>query len=127
MLVTDKNVKKWLKAIGSERLYEMVETYPENELDGRSEIQLFADELSYLISCYNEDGNYWRDDLEYCKEVLRITKNGKVIPIDSRTFKPLRGYWPHDIETAKSFVNTYRRMSYRYQKLNEAGIYGKWL
>jgi len=125
MTITNKNVEKWLKMIGSERLYEMVETYPENELDGRSEIQLFADELSYLISCYEEDGNFLRDDLEECKEVLRETKNGKVIPVNARTFKPI--YRPHTIEFAKSIVNRYRRMKYRYQKLNESGVYGKWL
>ena len=125
MIITDKNIKKWLKAIGSEQLYEMVETYPENELDGRSEIQLFADELSYAISCYEEDGHVWRDDLEECKEVLRRTKNGKVIPVNIQTLKPV--YRPSDIEIAKSVVNEYRRMKYRYQKLNEAGICGKWL
>ena len=126
MKITDKNVKKWIKAIGSEQLYEMVEGYPENELDGRSEIQLFTDELSYAISNYEEDGHVWHDDLEDARELLRETKNGKVIPVDPRTFKPRRGYWPSDIESAKNTVNEYRRMKYRYKKLNEAGYFGRW-
>ena len=127
MKITDKNVKKWLKAIDSGELYEMVESYPEDELDGRTEIQLFTDELSYAISMYEEDGCVWKDDLEDARELLRETKNGKVIPLDPRTLKPRRGYWPSDIESAKHTVNEYRRMRYRYQKLNEAGYYGRWL
>lgn len=125
MIITDKNVKKWLKAIRSEPLYKTIESYPENEREGRSDIQFFADELSYAISCYEEDGHVWHDDLEECKEILRRTKNGKVIPVYTRTLKPI--YRPHDIEIAKSVVNEYRRMIYRYKKLNDAGIYGKWL
>ena len=125
MKITNKDVKKWLKAIRSEQLYEMVENYPEDELDGRSEIQLFADELSYAISCYEEDGHVWRDDLEDAREILQVTKYGKSIPINMRTFKPV--YRPSEIQIAKDTVNEYRRMKYRYQKLKESGIYGRWL
>lgn len=123
MKITDKNVKKWLKAIGSEELEEMLETYPEDELDGRTEIQLFTDELSYAISCYEEDGHVWKDDLEESREILRDTKNGKIMPY-TYDFRPI--YRKSDIESAKRTVNEYRRMKYRYQKLNEAGYYGRW-
>ena len=124
MKITDKNVKKWIKAIGSEQLYEMVEGYPENELDGRSEIQLFTDELSYAISNYEEDGHVWHDDLEESREILRATKNGKVIPY-TYDFRPV--YRKSDIENARNTVNEYRRMKYRYQKLKEAGYFGRWV
>lgn len=126
MKITDKNVKKWLKAISCEELEEMLETYPEDEIDGRSEIELFTDELSYAISCYEESGHCWNEDLEQSRELLRETKNGKVIPLDPRTLRPKYGYKPNDIDAAKRTVNEYRRMKYRYKKLREAGYYGQW-
>ena len=126
MKITDQNVKKWLKAIACEELYEMVDNYPDDEREDRSDVQFFADELSYCISNYNEDGHCWHDDLEESRRILRETKNGKVIPLDPRTLKPKRGYWPSDIACCKSTVNEYRRMVYRYDQLRKAGIYGRW-
>jgi hypothetical protein len=46
MKITDTNVKKWLKAIACEELYEMVDNYPDDEREDRSDVQFFADELS---------------------------------------------------------------------------------
>lgn len=126
MKITDKNVKKWLKAIDCEELTEMVESYPEDELDGRSEIQVFTDELSYAISNYNEDGHCWHDDLLQARALLRETENGRRIPVDLETFKPRRGYMPYDIESAKHTVNEYKRMVYRYNQLKKAGYFGRW-
>lgn len=104
----------------------MIESYPEDELDDRSEIQLFTDELSYAISNYNEDGHVWHDDLVESRRLLQETKNGKVIPLDPRTLKPRNGYRPSDIESAKYVVNEYKRMVYRYDRLKKAGYIGYW-
>jgi len=104
----------------------MVDNYPDDEREGRSDIQFFADELSYAISNYNENGHCWHDDLIESRELLRETKNGKVIPLDPKTLKPCRGYRPSDIDIAKSVVNEYRRMVYRYDQLKKAGVYGRW-
>ena len=127
MKLTDKNVLKWLKAINCLELEEHIDYISESEVEGRNDIQVFTDELSYCISNYNEDGHIWHDDLERSKELLRETKQGTVIPYDSKTLKPKSGYRPSDIAIAKNVVNEYKRMLYRYKQLNKLGYYGKWL
>lgn len=126
MKIKDKQVLKWLKSIGCLELDERIADYPEDERDGRSDIQFFADELSYALDNYNEDGHCWHEDLEQSRELLRKTKNGKCIPLDPKTLKPKYGYRPSDIASAKNTVNEYRRMVYRYDQLKKAGIYGRW-
>lgn len=126
MKITDKRVKRWLKAINCLELDERIEEYPEDEREGRSDIQFFADELSYALENYNEEGHCWNEDLEESRRILRETKNGKCIPLDPRTLKPKYGYRPHDIASAKSTVNEYRRMLYRYEQLQKEGITGAW-
>ena len=126
MKITDKNVLKWLKAINCGRLYTMIEYICDSEIEGRSDIQIFADELSYCISKYNDDGDMWYEELVHSKELLKETKNGKVIPLDRTTLKPKNGYRPEDILIAKDVVNEYRRMVSRYNKLKQMGVYGRW-
>ena len=83
---------------------------------------------SGLIAISLKDG----DELVEIKQtagtdnVSIITKNGKCIPLDPRTLKPKYGYRPHDIASAKSTVNEYRRMLYRYEQLQKEGITGAW-
>ena len=126
MKLTDKNVLKWLKAINCLELEEHIDDMNEQELDGRSEIQLFADELSWYLSNYEEAGHCWHDSLIEAKELLKETKNGKNIPLDSKTLKPKLGYGPWEIQGAKDIVNEYKRMLYRYNQLNKLGYYGKY-
>mgnify|MGYP003462691664 CR=1 FL=1 len=126
MKIKDKQVLKWLKSIGCLELDERIADYPEDERDGRSDVQFFADELSYALDNYNEEGHCWNEDLEQSRELLRKTKNGKCIPLDPKTLRPKYGYRPSDIASAKNTVNEYRRMVYRYDQLKKAGIYGRW-
>lgn len=127
MTLTDAKVIKWLRAINCLELEEHIDYISDDEIDGRSDVQIFTDELSYCISNYEEDGHAWHDDLKSSKELLRKTKNGTVIPYDNRTLKPKSGYRPSDIAAANSVVNEYNRMLYRYKQLNKLGYYGKWL
>lgn len=126
MNITDKKALKILKRASSSLLDEFVEEYPEKERDGRSDLEFIADEISYHISCYNEDGHVWKDDLEEAREKLRETKNGKFIPLDAKTMKPKHGYWPSDIDIAKSTVNEYKRLVRLLKELQNEGIYGWW-
>ena len=126
MKIKDKQVLKWLKSIGCLELDERIADYPEDERDGRSDVQFFADELGDALDNYNEDGHCGNEDLEQSRELLRKTKNGKCIPLDPKTLRPKYGYRPSDIESAKNTVNEYRRMVYRYDQLKKAGIYGRW-
>jgi hypothetical protein len=124
MKITDKSVKRWLRTINCLELYERIDEYPEDERDGRSDIQFFADELSYAIENYNESGHCWNEDLEESRRILRETRNGKCNPLYADTLRPK--YRPSEIESAKSTVNEYNRMTYRYAQLKKEGITGSW-
>ena len=124
MKITDKDALKELKRVRSFELEESLDTYPENERDGRSDMQMLADELSYILSNYSEDGHVLCDDLERAKEIIRETQNGKVMPLWSSSLKPK--YRPSDIQIARDAINEYRRLKNCMKRLNAKGIYGKW-
>lgn len=111
------------------RSYELeygIEIYPEYERDGRDDWQMLADETGYIYSCFLEDGHAFKDDLEESRRKLRETKYGKVIPLDKRTFKPKKGYWPSDIQTCKDCVNEFNRLGRFLKRLQDKGYYSKW-
>lgn len=126
MKITDTKALQIIKRCGSSILEEFIDEYPDNERDGRTDLDFIADEISYHVSCYNEDGHTWKDDLDECRELLRETNNGKTIPIDPVTFKPRRGYWPSDIEIAKNTVAEYKRLVRQLKNLQKLGYYGRW-
>lgn len=113
MLTVSEKIKKWLNAIDCLRLTESVMYFleNENERNGRSEMQVFADELSYCISCYNDNESSMHDDLEQARYILR---------------KPKANCKQSDITCAKMVINKYKRMIYRYSQLKKAGYIGKW-
>ena len=126
MNITDEKAKQILKKVDSLILMEAIDEYPENERDGRTDLEFIADEISYQISCFNEDGHDWKDDLADARRKLRETKNGKFIPIDPTTFKPKYGYYYSDIMNAKALVAEYKRLVNALKKLQKSDIYGFW-
>jgi len=126
MKITDERVIKMLKGVRSYYLEESVAEYPENERDGRTDLEFFADELSYHVSCYMEDGHVWKEDLDESRRKLRETKNGKVIPLSKRTLTPLEGYYPSDIQIARDTINEFNRLLRLLKKLQKMGVYGYW-
>ena len=124
MNITDKNVLRELKIVNSYELDESIESYPEDERDGLSDMQILADEVSWRLSLYTEGGTSTGEDYEEAKEILNETKYGKVIPLNPRTLKPK--YSPSRIQSAKNSVNEYRRLCSCMERLNKKGFYGKW-
>ena len=124
MTITDKYVLHQLKIVNSCELEEMLNCYPENERDERSDVQMLADEAGYLLSMFNEDGTCHNDDLNDAKELLYETKYGKEIPLHPKTLKPC--YRPSEVQTAKDIVNEYRRLGSLMTRLRRKGIYSKW-
>lgn len=124
MKITDKEVKKELNRVRSFELYESMETYPEEEREGRTDIQILADECSYIISNFEEDGHVLCDDLEKAKEIIKETKNGKVMPLWKETLTPV--YSTRDIENARNTINEFRRLKNLMKRLNAKGLYGRW-
>ena len=125
MKITDTEVLKELSRVKSFDLEEDLETYPEDERDGRTDLQMLADEVSYILSCYQEDGHVLCESLEESKEILRRTKNGKVIPLWKSTLKPV--YRESQIQTSKDIINEHRRLQSLYKRLQARGLCGKWL
>lgn len=126
MKLTDEIAIKMLKKVNSSILEEQVWYYPDNERDGRTDLEFLMDEVSYNYSCYLEDGHVWKDDYEDAKRLLRETKYGKTIPLDTRTMNPRNGYWPSDIQCAKDTVNEVARIKRLGERLQRMGYYGHW-
>jgi len=128
MTITDKKALAELKKINSCELDEYVDSYPNDERFGRSDMQIIADEMSYIISCFEEAGHVLYEDLEQAREILRKTKNGKVIPyIVINGVPKYPRYRQSDIEIARSSINEYKRLKNAMKRFNKAGYYGKWL
>lgn len=124
MKITDKEALRQLKIVNSYELEETIRDYPEDERDGRSDMQFLADEVSYRLSLYTEGGTCTGEDYEESKEILRETDYGKRILLNPYTLKPK--YSPSRIQSAKDSVNEYRRLRSLMDRLEKKGYYGKW-
>lgn len=127
MKITDKEVLKQLKIVRCYELEESIKDYPEDERNGRSDMQFLADEVSYRLSLYGE-GTCTGEDYEEAKEFLNSIKGGK-IPCWN-TIPPTPKYTPVQLEIktneAKEIVNEYRRLRSLMDRLNKKGYYGSW-
>lgn len=126
MKLTDQKAINIYKRLKTSELIESIDDYPEDERDGRNDLQFLVDEISYFRSNFEEDGHVLKDDLDHARRLLRETKNGTVIPLDPGTLKPKRGYYPSDIDIAKSTIAEYKQLQYYEKRLNDMGYFGKW-
>lgn len=124
MKITDKVALAELKKVNSNELYETIKDYPDDERDGRSDLEFLADEVSYQISCFNEEGHEWKEDLDEAKEILKETKNGKVQVMLLPSLQPK--YKAYQIDRAKAIVSEYKRLTNCMKRLNAKGYYGRW-
>lgn len=125
MTITDNEVLKELKKVRCAYLQEDIDNYPDDERDDRSDMQFFADEVSYILSNYMEEGNSLHEDLELSKSILNRTKYGKIVPLDSASLKPI--FRPHQIQTSKDMVNEFNRLKNLYKRLEDKGFKGQWM
>ncbi|MBR5281060.1 MAG: hypothetical protein IKU26_08860 [Clostridia bacterium] len=123
MKITDKNVLQMQKKLGSSYLDDIIADYPDDERYGRTDLEFFAEEVSYFVYCHHEDGHDWKDELAEYREIIRRTRGG-FMPINPYTFKPL--YSQSDIMIAKEFVSEYTRARNCLKKLQAQGVYGSW-
>mgnify|MGYP003309189236 CR=1 FL=1 len=125
MNITDANVLTHLREVCSGELEEMLSDYPEGERDGRSDMQMLADEAGYLYSLYSEEGSGHRDDLVDARRVLRATKNGKVMPLSLPSLAPK--FTNSTIRESREIVNHHRRLGNLIKRLEKAGYHSRWL
>lgn len=125
MKFTDAKAIELLNKLCSYDVECSIETYPEDEREGRSDMQVLADEASYYLSLYHEDGTTFREELLEAKNKLKRTDYGKRIPC-GRDWQPQHGYWPSDIQSAKNLVNEVARLERFAKKMEKLGYVGMW-
>lgn len=107
MKITDKAVLSELKKVRSAELGENLETLPEEERDGKSDMEIFCDEVYSLIDMYIEPGTRQYNNLKWAREIMKKTKRGTVIPVDLN-FNPK--YSQCDVDLASEITNEVKRL-----------------
>ncbi len=115
MNITDQNTKRILKKLRSYELEDRISDYPEEERDGRSDMEMLESELDWYIDNLEDDGCSSHEALEEAKEILRKSRHGKEIPPNIYTGKPM--WRENDIQEAKNIVNEYNRLKRLQKKL----------
>ena len=108
MKFTDKTAEKIFKSIKCYEVKESIADYPEDERDGKSDLDIIREEVEYFIYMFEEVDGPFKESLASAREILRRTKNGKVEPIYLPSFKPV--YQPDEIEQAKRCIRDYRQL-----------------
>lgn len=107
MKITDKAVLSELKKVRSVELENNLDSFPEEERDGKSDMEIFCDEVYYLIDMYIEPGTRQYNDLKWAREIMKKTKRGTVIPVDIN-FNPK--YSKCDVDLASEITNEVKRL-----------------
>ena len=116
MKLIDKVALDLLEKANSTELDCAIYDMTEEDREGRTDLQVLADEVDWILYGFTEDDGCCRFyDLKEARSKLRRTENGKVIPISSETFRPLPGYRPDEINDARDLVNEINRLK-RLQK-----------
>lgn len=121
MKLTDQGAIKALKKVRIWDLEQMIEDYPEDEVDGRSDWDMIANEAGWLLDALNEDGNANHDALVEAREIIRDTKNGTVFHglLTSAQLKTQQ----YRVQDARDFINMYNRLTRFVKKLKGMGLY----
>lgn len=117
MKLTDKKAISILEKVRSYDLEQMVEDYPENERDGRTDLQVIKNELDWLLYCREEEGCSRCEELQEARQIIRDTRGGRM-PLNPYTLKPK--YKDYEVRQAKDDINEYNRLK-RLQKRLEGG------
>ena len=108
MIIKDPEARKVLKRANSEIIDEMVDSYPEDEIDNKSDLEIVLDEISYLVWKYEDDGTIQYEDLSFSKQVIKETDNGKSMPVLLPDFK--FKYTKQEVQDAIDTVAEYKRL-----------------
>ena len=119
MKLTDAEAIKALKKVRITELEEMIDDYPENERDCRSDWEMIANEAGWLLDSFNSYDTVLREDLDEAKDILSKTHYGKTpyLTYSGHVYKE------HEIQTAKNIVNEYNRLTRFVARLKGMGLY----
>lgn len=121
MKLTDKGAIDALRKVRIYDLERMLDDYPEDERDGRTDWDMIANEAGWLLDGFREDGHANREALEEAKDLIRETKNGTVFPglLTSIQLKS----WEIKVKDARDLINMVKRLERFVQKLKGMGLY----
>ena len=118
MKITDKEVKKIVRYINMAELTESIESFPEEEKKGKTDIEVLESEIEWFLEWgYLDEGTIYYEDLERSREILRETNNGKFIPLNYEG-SSLPKYQNWQIQNAKDTVSEFKRLKRGKEKLN---------
>lgn len=119
--LTDPEAIKALRKVRIYDLEQMIDDYPEDEVDGRTDWEMIANEASWLLDGFREDGHANREALEEAKDLIRQTQNGKVFP-GLLTSIQLQS-WRLRVQDARDLINMVNRLERFVKKLKSMGLY----
>ena len=121
MKLTDQEAIKALKADRIYDLERMIEDYPEDERDGRTDWDMIANEAGWLLDAMNEEENANHEALVEAQQIIRQTKNGTVFPGALTSVQVTT--WRIRVRDARDYVNMYNRLTRFVKKLKGMGLY----
>lgn len=107
MKITDKAVLSELKKVRSMELENNLDSFPEGERDGKSDMEIFCDEVYSLIDMYIEPGTRQYNNLKWAREIMKKTRRGTIIPVDGNLIPK---YSRCDIDLASEITNEVKRL-----------------
>ena len=113
MKITDKEVAKIVRYINMAELTESLDTFPEEERNGKRDDEILVEEINWFLEWgYLSEGTVYYDDLERSREIIKKTKGGREIPCKVSEFWKLTPYYSEsDIERAKHTISEFKRLS----------------
>lgn len=115
MQITDKRVIRILSRIKNAWCVEDVETFPEDERNGQSDMDILKDEIYYIIERFEDSEGALGSEYAEALEIMKKTKNGKVMPYTFPDFEPL--YEQYEVNDAKALIAEYKQLKYYHNKL----------
>ena len=121
MKLTDQEAIKAIRKVRCYDLEMMLDDYPEDERDGRTDWEMVANEAGWLLDGFREDGHANHEALEEAKELIRDTRNGTVFHglLTSAQLKRKE----MEVQDARDLVNMVKRLTRFVQKLKGMGLY----
>ena len=121
MKLTDAEAIKALRRVRCDDLEMMLDYYPEDERDGRTDWEMIANEAGWLLDSFRDDSHANYEALEEARELVRETKNGTVFNglLTSVELKRKQ----NEAYSARELINMVNRLTRFVQKLKGRGLY----
>lgn len=110
MKLTDKEAIKIMKRVRCCELEDMISDYPESDRDGRTDMEMIANEAFWLLDAFCDYDTAHHEDLEEAYEIVR----------DSRRQNPQYDSW--EIQRARDCINEFNRLKRFVDRCREQGL-----